>query len=208
MERGEDSDTYYYGMLKPMSSYLVAFVAGKYDSYKEVSDSGVTLEYFMYPNRKGDAYATYHDTKAVFDFLEQEIGVEYPWQNYKQVPVKDFLYSGMENTSLTIFNDQFFTDEIGVNDRDYLTVNAHEMAHQWFGDLVTAKSGEDHWLQEGFATYYSMLAEGEIYGPAHLSMLFYKQAEALIEASKKGSKKSLTNAGASSLTFYQHGGYK
>lgn len=139
--------------------------------------------------------------------MEGEIGVEYPWQNYKQVPVKDFLYSGMENTSLTIFNDQFLVDEIAVNDRDYLTVNAHELAHQWFGNLVTAKDGTDHWLQEGFATYYSMLAEREIYGDAHFAILLYQQAEALIEASKKANKKSLTDAGASSLTFYQHGAW-
>ncbi len=86
----------------------------------------------------------------MFDFLEDEIGFPYPWQNYKQVPVHDFFYAGMENTSLTIFSDAFVVDSIGFNDRNYINVNAHELAHQWFGDLVTAKSGEHHWLQEGF----------------------------------------------------------
>ncbi|MGB5981495.1 MAG: M1 family metallopeptidase [Nonlabens sp.] len=206
-ESAASHDTYSYGMLKPMSSYLVAIAAGDYKFYSENSATGVRLQYYHYPNARDDAFTTYHDSKEIFDFLVEEIGVEYPWQVYRQVPVKDFLYSGMENTTTTFFNDQFLVDEIGVTDRDYLTVNAHELAHQWFGDLVTAQDGTDHWLQEGFATYYAMLAEREIYGNEHFQMELYRQAEALIEASKKSSKKSLTDAGASSLTFYQHGAW-
>ena len=60
----------------------------------------------------------------------------------------------MENTTSTIFAQDFVVDSIGYNDKRYLNVNAHELAHQWFGDLVTAKESKHHWLQEGFATYY------------------------------------------------------
>ena len=206
-ESGEHHDTYSYGMLRPMSSYLVALIIGDYEMYTEQSETGVTLQYYYYPNERDKAFATYHDTREVFDYLVEEIGVEYPWQVYRQVPVKDFLYSGMENTSTTIFNDQFLVDEIGVNDRDYLNVNAHELAHQWFGDLVTAQTDSDHWLQESFATYYALLAEREVYGDAYFAMQLYQYAEALIELSNKPSKKALTDPGASSLTFYQHGAW-
>ncbi|ARN77214.1 peptidase M1 [Nonlabens spongiae] len=206
-ERGEEFDTFSYGMLQPMSSYLVAVAVGEYEFYTEQTENGVTLQYFYYPEERDKAFATYHDTREIFDYLVEEIGVEYPWQVYRQVPVKDFLYSGMENTSTTFFNDQFLVDEIGVNDRDYLNVNAHELAHQWFGNLVTAKSGNDHWLQEGFATYYALMAEREVYGDAYFSMELYQYAEALIELSNKPSKKALTDPVASSLTFYQHGAW-
>jgi aminopeptidase N len=67
---------------------------------------------------------------------------------YKQAPVRDFLYAGMENTSATLFNTRYVVDSTGFEDRSYTNVNAHELAHQWFGNLVT-ESGKHHWLQEG-----------------------------------------------------------
>jgi aminopeptidase N len=205
--QGDGVTTYRFIMNKPMSSYLVAMVAGEFDHYNEISETGKKLEYYFYPGKKAEALATYNNTLEIFNYLEREIGIAYPWQNYKQVPVKDFLYSGMENTGLTIFNDQFLVNDIEVNDKDYTTVNAHEMAHQWFGNLVTAATPSDHWLQEGFATYYSMLAERHLKGENHFQMLLYQQAEALTELNNSGSKKALTDAGASSLTFYQHGAW-
>jgi aminopeptidase N len=207
LETKAGKTTHKYAMSLPMSSYLVAFVAGEYASYKETSESGVSLEYYFYPDEKGATTFTYQDTREMFNFMEQEIGIAYPWKIYKQVPIKDFLYSGMENTGITIFNDQFLQGQIGSNDQSYITVNAHEMAHQWFGNLVTAATPSDHWLQEGFATYYSMLAERHLYGDNHFQILLYQQAEALLELSNSGNKKALTDAGASSLTFYQHGAW-
>ena len=150
---------------------------------------------------------TYRYSKEIFDFLETEIGVPYPWQNYKQVPVRDFLYAGMENTTLTIFSQAFVVDSTGFNDRNYVNVNAHELAHQWFGNLVTEKAGEDHWLQEGFATYYALLAEKEIFGDDYYYWQLYQTAEQLKAMSDEGQGESLLNPKASSLTFYQKGAW-
>src|SRR5690606_25381766 len=91
-----------YTMQQPMSSYLAALVVGKFDKKAEKSASGIPLEYYYLPEDKSKVEPTYRYSKAIFDFLEKEIGVDYPWQNYKQVPVRDFLYAGMENTTLTI----------------------------------------------------------------------------------------------------------
>jgi aminopeptidase N len=113
----------------------------------------------------------------------------------------------MENTSLTIFSDAFVVDSIGFNDKNYINVNAHELAHQWFGDLVTAKSGEHHWLQEGFATYYALLAENDIFGEDHF---YFKLFESVLELSRQdlsGNATSLLDAKSSSLTFYQRGAW-
>ncbi|WP_040280915.1 M1 family metallopeptidase [Psychroserpens damuponensis] len=206
-EVGEDYTKWHYEMQKPMSSYLVALAIGNYNKKTETSKSGIPLEYYYYPNDSLKVEPTYRYSKQMFDFLEEEIGVAYPWQNYKQVPVKDFLYSGMENTSLTIFSDSFMVDSIGFNDKNYITVNAHELAHQWFGDLVTATSGEHHWLQEGFATYYALLAERNIFGDDHYYWQLFENAQELIAQEKAGQSTSLLDAKSSSTTFYKKGAW-
>ncbi|SDS20344.1 aminopeptidase N [Formosa sp. Hel1_31_208] len=199
--------TWHYDMKAPMSSYLVALVVGKYNKKIATSKSGIPLEFYFYPEDSLKVEPTYRYTKRMFDFMEEEIGFPFPWQNYKQAPVKDFLYSGMENTSLTVFSDSFVVDSTGYNDRSYITVNAHELAHQWFGNLVTATSGEHHWLQEGFATYYALLAEREIFGSDHYYWQLFKNAQELIAQNSAGQSTSLLNPKSSSTTFYKKGAW-
>ncbi|WP_025743207.1 M1 family metallopeptidase [Aquimarina pacifica] len=196
-----------YDMRHPMSSYLVAFAIGKYDKKVETSASNIPLEMYYHPDNVDKYESTYKHSKDIFDFLEKEIGFAYPWQNYKQIPVKDFLYAGMENTGTTIFSDAFMVDETAFIDQNYINVNAHELAHQWFGNLVTAKEGTHHWLQEGFATYYALLAEKEIFGEDYFLFKLYESAEQLTELSKSSQATSLLDADASSLTFYQRGAW-
>ncbi|WP_400079056.1 M1 family metallopeptidase [Winogradskyella sp. R77965] len=196
-----------FDMQKPISSYLVAVAIGKYNKKTETSKSGIPLEYYYYPEDSLKVEPTYRYSRRMFDFLEEEIGFAYPWQNYKQVPVNDFLYAGMENTSLTIFSDAFVVDSIGFNDKNYVNVNAHELAHQWFGNLVTAKSGEHHWLQEGFATYYALLAERDIFGEDYFYFKLFESALDLGRQDIAGSGTSLLNPKSSSLTFYQRGAW-
>jgi len=198
---------WFHTMQKPMSSYLVALAIGKYEKKLETSKSGIPLEYYYYPEDSLKVEPTYRYSKQMFDFLEEDIGFPYPWQNYKQVPVKDFLYSGMENTSLTIFSDALMVDAIAYNDKNYITVNAHELAHQWFGDLVTATSGEHHWLQEGFATYYALLAERHIFGDDHYYWQLFENAQELIVQEQQGESTSLLNPKSSSTTFYKKGAW-
>ena len=196
-----------FDMENPMPSYLVALVIGDFDKTIIESKSGVPIELNYRPQDSLKAEPTYRYTKEIFDFLEEEIGVSYPWQNYKQVPVRDFLYAGMENTTVTIFSEAFVVDSIGFNDRNYVNVNAHELAHHWFGNLVTETSGTHHWLQEGFATYYAHLAEKEIFGEDYFYWVMYQSAEQLKELSDQGKGESLLNPKASSLTFYEKGAW-
>lgn len=196
-----------YTMQRPMSSYLAAVVAGKYSKHSETSTSGIALEYYLPEGNAHKMEPTFRYTRQLFDFLEQEIGVSYPWEIYKQVAVRDFLHAGMENTTLTVFAQAFMVDSIGFNDRNYVNVNAHELAHHWFGNLVTAKSSEHHWLHEGFATYYALLAEREIFGDDYYYWKLYQSAEQLTELSNEGRGEPLLKAGASSLTYYQKGAW-
>jgi len=207
-KRSNDSTmTWHYDMQKPMSSYLVALAIGKYKKQVISSKSGIPIELYYYPEDSAKVEPTYRYTKQLFDFLEDEIGVSYPWQNYKQVPVKDFLYSGMENTSCTIFSDYFMIDRTSFVDKNYVNVNAHELAHQWFGDLVTETSGTHHWLQEGFATYYALLAERDIFGEDYYYWQLYQYAQELIAQDAAGESTALLNPKSSSTTFYKKGAW-
>jgi len=191
----------------PMSSYLVALAIGDYNKEVLYSESGIPLELYYYPEDSLKVEPTYRYTKEIFDFLEEELDYPYPWGVYKQVPVHDFLYAGMENTGLTIFSDAFVVDSLGYNDKNYVNVNAHEMAHQWFGDLVTAKSGDHHWLQEGFATYYALAAERHILGDEHYYFQLYQAAQELGRQDDAGEGSSLLDPKSSSLTFYKRGAW-
>ncbi len=197
---------WHYDMQQPMSSYLLAIAIGKYKKKTEISKSKVALEMYYYPKDSLKYEPTYRYTKKMFDFLEDEIGVPYPWQNYKQVPVKDFLYAGMENTSTTLFSDTFVIDSTAFIDKNYVNVNAHELAHQWFGDLVTETHGTHHWLQEGFATYYALLAEKEVFGEDYYYYKLYETSQQLKSAQATDTI-PLMNPKASSLTFYQKGAW-
>jgi aminopeptidase N len=195
-----------YQMKKPMSSYLLMIAIGKFDKSMLRAKSGIPLEMYIYPKDVAKQEPTYRYSKEIFDYLEKEIGVKYPWEIYRQIPVSEFLYAGMENTSSTIFTTRYVVDAIGFEDRNYTNVNAHELAHQWFGDLITAESGKDHWLQEGFATYYALLAEKEIYGEDYFYSKLYESSMQLKQASKTDTIPVL-NAKASSLSFYQKGAW-
>lgn len=193
-------------MQKPMSSYLVMLAIGDFIKQTEITLSGTVLEYYLDRKDSLKFEPTYRHSKQIFEFLEQEIGLKYPWEVYRQVPVRDFLYAGMENTTSTIFSQDFVVDEIGYNDKNYLNVNAHELAHQWFGDLVTAKESKHHWLQEGFATYYALLAEQSVFGDDYFYHQLWEMSQQLEQADSYDDEPILSEK-ASSLTFYKKGAW-
>lgn len=197
---------WHYRMEKPMSSYLAMLAIGDFEKRDLVSQGGVLQELYISPPDREKWEPTYRYSTQMFDFLERETGVAYPWGIYRQVPVHDFLYGGMENTTATLFTREYVVDSIGFNDRNYVYVNAHELAHQWFGNLVTAKSSTHHWLQEGFATYFAWQAERHVLGENHYYWKLYRTAETLLQASKTDTI-PVMNAKASSLSFYEKGGW-
>lgn len=199
--------TWSYKMTQPMSSYLLMMAIGKYNKKIDKSASGVPLENYIRPVDASKYATTYIHNKQIFDFLEKQIGFSYPWHIYRNIPVEDFMYGGMENTTSTIFNSDYVVDEIGLNDRTFVNVNAHEMAHQWFGNLVTAKTNKDHWLQEGFATYYALLAEREIYGADEFYWKLYEMAELITKDTKNNKNTSVYSEKATTTTYYQKGAW-
>ena len=165
----DGTKTWHYQLLKPYAPYLIMLGIGDYAILDTKSKSGVPLHLYYYPEWKDRVPVTYQYSEQMIDFFEKEIGVNYPWPSYSQIPVQEFMYGAMENVTATVFGDFLFVDERGNSDRGYVGVNAHELAHQWFGDFITAKSDAHHWLQESFATYYDALFERSVYGEDHFN---------------------------------------
>lgn len=168
VSNGDGTKTWYYRMTKPHASYLLMLAIGKYAVDNRSTKRGVPLHLYSYPEYPEQVGPTYRYSAEMLDWLEDELGVPYPWESYSQVPVADFIFGAMENTTATIFGDFFLTDARGVLDRSYFGVNVHELTHQWFGDLITGRSGTSIWLQESFATFYPHLYTGVLHGDDHL----------------------------------------
>ncbi|MFN4123555.1 MAG: M1 family aminopeptidase [Flavobacteriales bacterium] len=177
--------TWHYRMSKPHAPYLIMLGIGEYSTREVFSKSGVKSTLYYYPDHENRFEPTYRYSAEMIDFFEQEIGVPYPWETYAQIPVSDFLYGAMENTTATVFGDFFCVDARGYLDRNYVAVNAHELAHQWFGDLVTARSSTHHWLQESFATHYNWLFERVAFGDEHFDMARRNANNSALQASQR-----------------------
>ena len=151
-----ENTLWHYSMDQPHALYLLMLAIGEYDMLPMESKSHVQHEQYYYPDKPEAAEVTYRFSREMMDWFEEELGISYPWQKvYRNVPVQDFLYGAMENTTSTIFTDIYLQDDREALERNYIGTNAHELAHQWFGDYITAWSGRHHWLHESFATHYA-----------------------------------------------------
>ena len=152
----------------PTSSYLAAFVVGEFagveDEFLRADSSAVPLVYIVETDHADDALRIFGETPEMIRVFEEETGVRYPWPNYKQALVRDFTAGGMENTTLTILTERVQTDERGYLDFDARDLIAHELAHQWFGDLATAKDWANLAINESFASYMEEIYLGRVFG--------------------------------------------
>ncbi|HWE39819.1 MAG TPA: M1 family metallopeptidase [Isosphaeraceae bacterium] len=146
--------TFHWKMDVPHPSYLISLAASDFAVYR---DSYKTLPVEYYVARTVDeatARRTLGKTPAMIAFFGAKLGVPYPYPKYAQVAVPEFTWGGMENISATTLNDGAFFDAVEARERDADGLVAHELAHQWFGDLVTCKDWSHIWLNEGFATFF------------------------------------------------------
>jgi len=161
---------------KPHVSYLVCLVAGNLVGL-EKRHRDVPLAFWTQPSTADVAANSFEDTPAIMEFFEEDIGIPFPWVKYDQVTIQDFVAGGMENTSLTTLTDQTLHAKATGTLRSSRSLDAHEMAHQWFGDLVTCKDWSHLWLNEGFATYYAHLFDGRKFGRDELLYGMWLDAE-------------------------------
>jgi aminopeptidase N len=165
---------------KPHVNYLISLVAGH---FKKIEDKyrDIPMAFHVPPSEIDQAMSSFRNTKDMMAYFEQEIGVPYPWAKYDQVCVRDFVAGGMENTSITTLTDRTLFTAATENIRDSDGLVAHELAHQWFGDLVTCKDWSHLWLNEGFATYYAHLYDGHKNGRDAMLHGLYYSAKGIIE---------------------------
>ena len=160
---------FHWSQEKPHANYLITLVAGYFKALED-KHRDVPLAFLTPPSESAEAANSFRDTRDIMAFFEDEIGVPYPWPKYYQICVNDFVAGGMENTSATTLTDSTLFTDATENIRNSDGLISHEMAHQWFGDLVTCKDWSHIWLNEGFATYYQVLYDGHKFG--HDSMLY------------------------------------
>jgi aminopeptidase N len=160
---------------QPHANYLISLVAGY---FKKLQDNchGIPLAFYTPPSEISEAASSFRDTKDMIAFFEKEIGVAYPWAKYDQVCVNDFVAGGMENTSATTLTDYTLFTDATENIRTSEGLVSHELAHQWFGDLVTCKDWSHLWLNEGFATYYESLYNAHKNGRDNMLFELYHRA--------------------------------
>lgn len=205
LSNGKAKSTWQFNM--PHSSYLIMLAIGEYDVFTETSAGGISLKNYFYPEWKHKNAYTYTHSPDIFNFLENEVGVPYPWgANYKQVPVMNFMHGAMENTSATIFGDFYCADSISFQDRNYVSVNGHELAHQWFGNLVTSTHSRDHWLHEGFASFYAWQVERQFFGSSKYRFSRW-QSITKIETAEIRDQYPLAHGKAGTERFYDKGGW-
>jgi len=175
--------TWTYKMGHPHPFFSTSLVIGDYDFVSLSTKRGLSLEQWYYPDWKDHVEPTYRYMPEMFDFFESEFGLNYPWELYREAPVIDYMYGAMETTTSTIFGDYLMVDKRGFLGRNYVNVNAHELAHQWFGNYISHLKGKDLWLTESFATHYAKKFEEHVFGNDYYQDVRNKELLETLEAS-------------------------
>ena len=156
VENKDNTHTYHWRENFPMVSYLISFVIGDYvkveDNFKDIP-----VAYWVYPENEKEAFRSFGKTPDMLEFFNEITGFKYPFEKYDQIIVSEFMWGGMENITLTHNTDRTMFDSKAHPDHSSDGLVAHELAHQWFGNLITTRNWANIWLNEGFATYLSRL---------------------------------------------------
>ena len=167
----------------PVSTYLISFVAGEYKEKKDTWHN-IPITYNVPRGMEDTIEPTFSHTKEMLTFFSDRFGVPYPWEQYAQTAVDDFVASGMENVSATtlaardILHAEFASEKPEAVDG----LISHEMTHQWFGDLVTCKDWTNTWLNEGFATFGAALWEEHYYGVDASSYRYWREQNSWMQS--------------------------
>lgn len=160
----------------PHVTYLLSQIVGDFAEI-EHNWKGVKVQYYGPKGRDADIERTLQRTSKMLEVLSDATGLKYPYSRYAQTFVGDFIFGGMENITATTLTDTSLLDKRAWLDSDADGLLAHELAHQWFGDLLTCREWSHAWLNEGFATYFEALFTEAAKGDDEFRYELYQNAQ-------------------------------
>ena len=161
---GDSTRTDYWKMDLPHAPYLFMLAVGEFKIYED-SWKDIPLTYYMEEKYADYSKDIFGATPEMMTFFSELYGMDFVWPKYAQIVVRDYVSGAMENTTATVFYDDMNVDRWELIDYNFEKIIAHELAHQWFGDLVTCESWANVTLNEGFANYAEYLWYEYKYGP-------------------------------------------
>ncbi|MHB8635565.1 MAG: M1 family aminopeptidase [Fimbriimonadaceae bacterium] len=174
------SDVFHWKMPLKFSTYLISLVAGPFVEGKE-QWHGVPVDFYVPPGLMKEGWASFGATPKMIDLYSKLTGVNYPWPKFAQEAVGDFMFGGMENVSCVTQTIRTLHPPSTEPVRDSTYLVAHELAHHWFGDLITCRSWEHAWLNEGFATTLPMFYDRATHGQDAFDLDRYRNFEGAID---------------------------
>jgi aminopeptidase N len=163
LDRPDGRRTFHWKMEVPHPTYLISVVIGEFvrtaDQWQDIP-----VTYYVPRELAADARRSFGETPAMIDFFSQATGRPYPYPQYAQTTVYDYMWGGMENISATTLTVRTLHDERAEPGYSSVGLVAHEAAHQWFGDLITCQDWAHVWLNEGFADYFEILYQRHAHG--------------------------------------------
>jgi aminopeptidase N len=187
------------------ATYLIMFAAGEYTIIKDKAGS-VPLEYWVYPQNVGDARICFAEIPAMVQWYGSQIGYPYPWAKYAQVLIHNFVVSGMENASATALSDQDAVYGPRARlDASPTSLIAHELAHQWWGDVVTCRDWRHLWLNESFASYFDDLWREHASGHDEFVYRIWEEQQSGINTDRTRGRSPIVSVGSSISNLYPRG---
>jgi aminopeptidase N len=200
----DKTKTFHWKESKPHSSYLVMIAAGEYTILRD-NLGKLPLEYWVYPDDTTNARESFKYTPAMIKFFNETIGFDYPWEQYAQIILQDH-FGGMENTSATTLSDTWAVPDARARiDNPSISLLAHELSHQWWGDLVTCKDFRDMWLNESFASYYDPLFLRSILGQSEFEYTMYQNQQAGVAVDTTRGRKPIVSVESYGENVYPRG---
>ncbi len=172
-------------MDKPIQPYAMMMAIGKYSIVDDGEWNGIPVNYYVEPEYAPYAKEMFKHTREMMAFFSDLTYVDYPWNKYSQVVVRDFVSGAMENTTASVFGEFINQTSRELKDEDHEDVVAHELFHQWFGDYATAESWSNITLNESFATFGEQLWLRHKYGKVAEQRLAFEDLHRYLEQAKK-----------------------
>jgi len=195
-KNADGTHTDYWKQTLPHAPYLTMMAIGEFNITKHNWHDSIEVSYYLEKEYAQYANLIFGPTKEMLDCFSKKLGVDYPWEKFSQIIVRDFVSGAMENTSAVLHGEYVQHDNREHLDNNHEDVIAHEMFHHWFGDLTTAESWSNLPLNESFATYGEYIWNDWKYGNT--------EAEAVFDRNLSGYLLSKNNATKTPIRFYYH----